>query len=271
MTFDIKQELARTLDNVEPMPDLIPAVLARGPRMVRRQRVLLGTGAVLSSLAVVAGGLTIAPLVRTEPPVTAPASTLPPIPEVIGYNEFLRYAAETLSALLPEQFDAVQVDHQGGLTVEAGGLKFPITFELSEPMADFPAPGTRCAAPATHLKGNYKIEPDHDACQVKQLATGGLAVVRLSSASEKQTTKNGVVTLEPTGPRTATLNVDHHGLGLRLAIFPDQGQSTAPITGDQLLAMASDQRMTQLLDVWSTHLSSTYQWVNKPTTPPTPR
>jgi hypothetical protein len=65
--------------------------------------------------------------------------------------------------------------------------------------------------------------------------------------------------------------VDHHGLGLRLAIFADPSGVSAPIDSDQLLAIAADPRLTRLLDAWSTHLSSTNHWVDQPTTPPTPR
>jgi hypothetical protein len=273
MTLDMKQELTRSLDGLEPMPDLVPAVLAEGPRMVRRRRVLVSAGAVLSTLAVVAAAVTVARLAQSEPPV-APAVTLRPIPTVLGYDEFLGYAGETLSALLPEQFEDVRVDpgaETGNLSVRAGGATFPITFELSGPMADFPGPGTRCAPQVPLDKGSVRIEPDNDECQVRELATGGLAMVRRQSSRQAQSTENGVLVVRPAGYRSASLNVDHHGLGLRLAIFPDQVKGSAPIDGDQLLAIAEDPRMTRLLDIWATHLSPTYRWVNRPTTPPTPR
>jgi hypothetical protein len=273
MTLDLKQELARSLDDLEPMPDLVPAVLAEGPRLVRRRRVLVSAGAVLSTLAVVAAAATVAPLVRSEPPV-APATTLRPIPEVLGHDEFLGYAGETLSAVLPDGFDAVQTGSaagRGNLSVRAGGATFPITFELSEPMADFPGPGTRCAPQVPLDKGTIRVEPDHDECQVRQLGAGGLAMARRPSERQTQRTENGVLVLEPAGHRSALLNVDHHGLGLRLAIFADPSGVSAPIDSDQLLAIAADPRLTRLLDTWSTHLSSTYHWVDQPTTPPTPR
>ncbi|ONI78465.1 hypothetical protein BWI15_00905 [Kribbella sp. ALI-6-A] len=255
------------------MPDVVPAVLAEGPRAVRRYRALVGAGAVLSTLAVVAAAVTVTPRLQSEPPV-APVTTLRPIPAVLGYDEFLGYAAQTLTAVLPEGFGAVEVGpvaDRGNMSVRAGGATFPITFELSEPMADFPGPGTTCAPQVPLDKGTVRVEPDNDECQVKPLASGGLAMVRRPSERQQQTVHNGVVVVEPAGGRNAVLTLDHHGLGLRLAIFADLSGTSAPIDGDQLLAIAADPRLTDLLDVWSTHLSSTYRWIDGPTTPPTPR
>ncbi|ADB30505.1 hypothetical protein Kfla_1404 [Kribbella flavida DSM 17836] len=276
MTLDLKQGLATSLADVEPMPDVVPTVLAAGARSVRRRRALAGATAVFSTVALVAGAVTVVPAVRSTMPVVEPGSTLRSIPPVLEYDEFLDHVAETLSVLLPERFGEVQVAPGGGkgnLTVTADGATFPLQVELLEPMADFPSPGTRCVPPTPLDKGTVRVEPGDDGCQVRQVPSGGLAIVRQESGAQQQTVENGVTVLRPVpGAKIWWLVVDHHGLGLRLALFPDeQAGIAAPITSDELLTLAADEHLEALLDAWASHLSATYRWVRTPTTPPTPR
>ncbi|MFC7220345.1 hypothetical protein ACFQLX_19565 [Streptomyces polyrhachis] len=230
----VRAELARTVDELEWPPDLVPAAVAQG----RRRRVRTRAGVAAGVAVVVAAGWLALPGWPAPAPraldAAGPSRAAAPAPDGewlrMGDAErgrlraFKREAADVLDRRLPAAVGAVAPDAGTAdtYTGRSGAHTFPVAFSVR------PDPrGGRLPCASAPAKGLV--------CERAVLAGGVAAAVRTGSMNSGADSGVSVV-------------FRYGGSLVRLAVAPDAAAGrAAPLTGAELTAVASDPALLDLV------------------------
>jgi hypothetical protein len=230
MTFDVKAGMAGAIDELEPMPDAIPQVLAQGRRSLLRRRFVAVAGGLTVAAALVVATLTTPWSAEREVPVLAP----PAVPT--NPQELRDLSAELLTQLMPTGVGPVRVGPDGGkggaYTVASGGSTFNITFTVRE------NPDGKAGAAC--------IPTNLAKCQAGQTSAGRDYIVYQDLAEKR----DGVM------PTAASIMADHQMIEL---YFWTKDKQPAPLSYEQLSALLHEPRIDQLITPWFAHPD----WLNK--------
>ncbi|WP_330453143.1 MULTISPECIES: hypothetical protein [unclassified Streptomyces] len=261
----IRAAMERAAEDAPTPPDLVPVALVRGRRRRARSRAAIGAGmAAVAALGVLGATLpmwgggaeptrnvsvassasaTGAPQptrtpVHVEPsPGESSMADLPPA-ERARREEFQQWAAALFDELLPEAFGPVRpVDldvsrYQGG----SDGQVFPLVFSV-RPKA---APGAVSADPPC-----TSIPEKHLRCREATLPNGiTVRTVDMAKSGNKEAkTVTDTVLLFERGRSSIRLS----------AGADDEAMVSAPVTTDQLLAVAQNARFLKIVDYADAH------------------
>ncbi|MEU2022432.1 hypothetical protein ABZ565_09720 [Streptomyces sp. NPDC016469] len=258
----VRTALERVTDGALPLPDLVPGALVRGRRRRARARAAIGaTATAIVGLGVLGAALPVwggdgeparawSAASQTSPvptPTSVPVPVRPPVhiepspgessmadlpsDELSRQRVFQNEAAGVLETLLPRAMGPVRpVDiavsrYQGG----AGGRVFPLTFSVR------PLP-TGKAARADRPCVDVAVK--HLRCDEVSLPGGIMAqAVTASGNAEGGKTITGVTVRFRYGHSRVTLAVGGD----------DTAMVSAPVTADDLLAVARDARFMEMV------------------------
>ncbi|MGI5139123.1 MULTISPECIES: hypothetical protein [unclassified Streptomyces] len=255
----VRDEMERTVAELPPSLDLVPAAIAQGRRRKARARLALAAGIACVAGAVVFGSLTL-PAGGGTPTTVRPATSATPSPhesvkepepyrtpvhvEPTSDDEramaqlppaerkrrarFQQQAAVLLDELLPDTVGLIRPVDLAVSRYQAetkDGKVFPVIFSV-RPSGD--GSGARpCLSAALAVKGG--------SC-AQAILPGGITATSLSTVADS------------TGTTATEVHFSYGHSDVALEVVPDaKARASAPVTNEELLAAVADSRFLELV------------------------